>query len=524
MAQVRNILFIMCDQLRWDYLSCSGHPFLKTPNIDRLAKMGVRFDRAFVNAPVCGPSRMSFYTGRTVFSHGATWNYVPLPIGEMTIGDYLMKQGVRVAVAGKTHIREDSQGRARLGLTEHTDIDLIVSHGSIEPWEKDDGIHPPKLDMSGLAYNQWLNKLGYDGNNPWDTWANAGEGPNGEAMSGWALRNSIYPSRIKEEHSETAYITDRGIEFMQDAGDTPWLLHLSYIKPHWPYIAPRPYHDIYTRDHIVPAVKHEGERSDPHPVYKAFMEMEIGQSFAREETREAVIPAYMGLIQQIDDHVGRVLEWLETSGRMKDTMIVFASDHGDYLGDHWMGEKELFHEASVRVPLIIVDPSKEADATRGTVRRELVEAIDLVPTFLDAFESKVPRHRLEGRSLLPILHGAEITNWRDAVLSELDYAFYEAREFTHKGANDARAFMLRTERWKYIYFKGFAPQLFDLQEDPQEFVDLGRSDAHENIRRDMHARLLERLTDRRNRITVDDQWVLAAREREMAAGIVIGRW
>ena len=115
MAKVRNVLFIMCDQLRWDYLSCAGHPHLDTPNIDRLAGMGVRFDRAYVNAPVCGPSRMSFYTGRTVFSHGATWNYVPLPIGELTIGDYLLRQGVRVAIAGKTHVREDAEGMARLG-------------------------------------------------------------------------------------------------------------------------------------------------------------------------------------------------------------------------------------------------------------------------------------------------------------------------------------------------------------------------------------------------------------------------
>ena len=524
MSKIRNILFIMCDQLRWDYLSCAGHPHLVTPNIDRLARKGVRFDRAFVNAPVCGPSRMSFYTGRTVFSHGATWNYVPLPIGELTIGDYLMQQGVRVAVAGKTHIREDSAGRARLGLTRQTNIDLIVSEGSFEPWEKDDGIHPAKIDNRGLAYNQWLAKLGYDGDNPWDSWANAGEGPNGEIMSGWALRNSVYPARIREEHSETPYISDRGLEFIKDCGDKPWLLHLSYIKPHWPYIAPRPYHNMFTREHVLPAIRNEQERADPHPVYKAFMAMEIGQSFASDEVRNAVIPAYMGLTRQIDDHLGRVLARLETSGRMQDTMIVFASDHGDYLGDHWLGEKELFHESSVRVPLIIVDPSAEADATRGTVSSKLVEAIDLVPTFLDAYENKVSRHRLEGRSLMPLIRGPAPSTWRDAVLSELDYAFYEARELTARGANDARAFMLRSERWKYVYFKGFPPQLFDLQEDPSELADRGRSAAHEHVRREMHARLLERLTDRRNRVTVDDDWVLGARDREMAAGLVIGRW
>jgi arylsulfatase A-like enzyme len=123
----RNILFIMCDQLRWDYLSCYGHPHLKTPNIDALAKRGVRFERAYVQSPLCGPSRMSFYTGRTVLSHGVTWNLVPLPIGEYTIGDYLCPHGVRVGLAGKTHMFPDKEGMARLGLSRETDIGLLVS-------------------------------------------------------------------------------------------------------------------------------------------------------------------------------------------------------------------------------------------------------------------------------------------------------------------------------------------------------------------------------------------------------------
>ena len=174
--------------------------------------------------------------------------------------------------------------------------------------------------------------------------------------------------------------------------------------------------------------------------------------------------------------------------------------------------------------------------TRGTVSSRLVEAIDLVPTFLDAYESWLSRHRLEGRSLLPLIRRAagapepgaagapEPVAWRDAVLSELDYAFYEAREITGRGASDSRAYMLRTERWKYIHYKGYRPQLFDLTEDPDELVDLGVSVAHDGVRRDMHACLLDRLTDRRNRITVDDEWVLSARARESKVGVIIGRW
>lgn len=254
------------------------------------------------------------------------------------------------------------------------------------------------------------------------------------------------------------------------------------------------------------------------------MDMQIGQSFAREEVRDAVIPAYMGLTKQIDDHLGRVMRYLEESGRIADTMIVFASDHGDYLGDHWMGEKELFHEPSVRVPLIIVDPDPAANSTRGTVSDRFVEAIDFVPTFLDVMQSNVSRHRLEGRSLLPLLRGPAPTEWRDAVLSEIDYSCYEARELTGRAANDARAFMLRDVRWKYVHYKGFPPQLFDLREDPDELVDLGPSEAHETVRREMHARLFERLIDRRNRITVDDDWVLGARDREKKVGVIIGRW
>ena len=127
MDKIRNILFIMADQLRWDYLSCYGHPHLNTPNIDKLANQGVLFESAFVQSPVCGPSRASFYTGRTVFSHGSTWNQVPLPIGELTMGDYLRQVGIKTAVVGKTHMKPDTEGMERLGITKETEIGLIVS-------------------------------------------------------------------------------------------------------------------------------------------------------------------------------------------------------------------------------------------------------------------------------------------------------------------------------------------------------------------------------------------------------------
>ena len=114
--KAKNILFIMCDQLRWDYLSCYGHPRLKTPNIDALAARGVRFTRAYVQSPICGASRMSTYTGRYVQSHGAAWNGFPLKVGEMTMGDYLRPLGMRTALVGKTHMEADVEGMQRLGI------------------------------------------------------------------------------------------------------------------------------------------------------------------------------------------------------------------------------------------------------------------------------------------------------------------------------------------------------------------------------------------------------------------------
>ena len=150
---------------------------------------------------------------------------------------------------------------------------------------------------------------------------------------------------------------------------------------------------MYGPTDVLPAVRSEDERRDPHPVYREFMDLRVSAAFARDEVRAEVIPVYMGLIKQIDDQLGVLFRFMEQRGLLRHTLIVFTSDHGDYLGDHWMGEKDLFHEPSVKVPLIVCDPSPEADATRGTVCDALVEAIDLAPTFLEALGDDPARNR-----------------------------------------------------------------------------------------------------------------------------------
>ena len=139
---LRNVLFVMCDQLRWDYLSCYGHPTLRTPAIDSLAARGVRFDSAYVQSPVCVPSRMSFYTGRYVGSHGTTWNHVPFAAGEQTLGDHLARAGRKLALAGKTHVVPDHAGLQRLGIDVESPAGRLRLEGGFVELDRYDG-HAP---------------------------------------------------------------------------------------------------------------------------------------------------------------------------------------------------------------------------------------------------------------------------------------------------------------------------------------------------------------------------------------------
>lgn len=522
--KAKNVLWIMADQLRWDYLSCYGHPHLKTPNLDALAAQGVRFDRAYVQSPFCGPSRMSYYTGRYCHSHGATWNGFPLRIGEPTLGDHVRPLGVRAALVGKTHMIPDTKGMEWLGIDPGSTIGVLLSECGFEPFERDDGLHPDGPYDPEPNYDNYLRQHGFRGRNPWEEWANSAEGDDGEILSGWLMRYGNLPARVPDEHAETPYMTQRAIDFMATAGDKPWLCHLSYIKPHWPYIVSAPYHNMFGPEHVLPPVRSEAERRTDHPVYAAYQKSRVCRAFSRDEVRERVIPAYMGLIKQLDDQLGILFAYMKKNGLFDNTMIVMSSDHGDHLGDHWMGEKDLFFEQSVRVPLIIYDPRPEADATRGTSTEELVEGIDLAPTFLEFFGGEAKPHILEGRSLSPLLHRAgKHEKWRNYVISEYDYATRSARKELGIDQADARLIMIRDRRWKYIHCEGFRPMLFDLETDPDELHDIGGDPAHEAVRARMSDAIFTWARRHHNRITVTPERVNQMASRE-PPGIIIGVW
>jgi len=516
-----NVLFIMADQLRWDHLGCAGHPYLKTPNIDALARRGVRFANAFANSGVCGPSRMSFYTGRYPISHGATWNRVPLSVGEVTLGEMLHGAGVSLALAGKTHVMPDVAGLARLQLDGGSELGALVARGGFEEIDRYDGHHAPGGES---GYPAFLRARGYDSADPWSDYVISGIDGEGRVLSGWHMRNVHLPARVKEEHSETAYMTDQAITYMRCMGSQPWVLHLSYVKPHWPYMAPAPYHAMYGADQCLPVVRSDEELRNAHPVLAAYRRQEECVSFQRDDCIRTVRPAYQGLISQLDHHLGRLFEYMAASGRLDDTLIVFSADHGDFLGDHWLGEKELFYDTVQKLPFIVVDPRPAADATRGSVEARFVESVDLVPTVLDTLGAAAPTHRLEGASLLPLLHGRPAPAWRDFAYSELDYSYRHARLALGKDVHQCRAFSLRDERWRYVYWLGEAEQLFDLQSDPDEFHDLGRDAATAALRSQWRDRLLDFMARRRHRTTVTDEAVERGTGAYKKAGVFFGQW
>ncbi|MEO9528745.1 sulfatase-like hydrolase/transferase [Roseibium sp.] len=518
-----NILFIMYDQLRFDYLSCAGHPHLHTPNFDRVAAMGVRFTNAYVQSPVCGASRMSCYTGRYASSHGAQWNGFPLRVGEQTLGDHLRRAGMECWLLGKTHMKADVEGMARLGLSPDSQIGARQTECGFDAWIRDDGLwgEGPDgfYDEKRSPYNEYLKTKGYPSQNPWADFANAGVEKDGEIASGWMFKNCDKPANIREEDSETPWLTREAISFIDQARDG-WCAHLSFIKPHWPYIVPAPYHDMYGSNHVPQAVVHPVERENPHPVYDAFMGNRIAQAFQRDDVRQKVIPAYMGLIKQCDDQLGVLLDHLEETGRMENTMIVLTSDHGDYLGDHWLGEKDLFHDPSVKVPLIVYDPRTQADGTRGTTCDALVEAIDLAPTFVEAAGGKVADHILEGLSLTPWLHG-ETPDWRSFVVSEYDYSVTPMCEKLGVSSRDARMFMVFDGRYKLIHAEGgFRPMLFDLTSDPQEFHDLAKSAGHQAEIDRLYGLLGQWGRRMSQRVTRSEDDIAAMRGRSARRGIL----
>ena len=517
MTAVRNVLFVMCDQLRRDFVSCYGESRVETPNIDRRAARGVRFDNAFVQAGVCGPARMSYYTGRYVNSHGATWNRVPLSASEWTLGDYLRAAGRTAALAGKTHVLPDTAALKHFGIEIESERGALLREGGFLVVDRYDGHMPPGPE-SGYAEFLRSRAMTVPIRGPISSSAPS------TAITSYrdgtcAASTCLLASRSA---AETAYIRRIWRSTWMAAGVTPWVPSV-LCETALAVSRAGAFHKLFRRRDIGP-IRHgpQDGTADEHPVARAYREHDECKTFAREDVVRHVRPAYMGLIAQIDFHLGRVLDTLEAMGRMRDTLIVFTSDHGEFSGDRGLGEKELLYDEIVRVPMIVMDPDPRADPTRGKPETRFVEGIDVLPTIVEALGIAGSPHRVEGRSLLPLLRGDANLAWRDAVFAELDYGFRRARQVL--GPRRARLSCLhgayrRVEVRALGRISGAALR----SADPLEQCDLGADGVRGHSLPDARA-LYSIGSPPASTATVDDAQVETRTDTHRAHGIHIGIW
>jgi choline-sulfatase len=423
-----NLLFILCDEHSRRVLGCYGHGMIKTPNLDRLAARGVRFSDAYCNSPICVPSRAALATGR--YPHRIRFwdNAIPYDGSIPSWHHRLKAAGHEVVSIGKLHFRSADDDN---GFTEEV-MPLHVVDGIGDPlgWLRD----PLPVRKATL-------RLAND----------AGRGDSSYQQ---------YDDKI------TAAAVDWLKARAASAGGKPWVLFVSLVCPHFPLIARPEWYDMYPEAEIPrPALYEAAERQPDHPYIAAIRECQVyDRSFDEVKLRRA-LAAYFGLVSFVDDNVGKLVDALAASGLAETTRVLYSSDHGDNLGTRRLWGKSTMYEESAGVPMILAGPG----VPQGVVCREPVSLVDAFPTIVAG--AGLPPHPddrdLPGASLFDVVRG---TAPRRSVLCEY-----------HATGAATGAFMIRKGPFKYVYYAGMPPQLFDLGADPQETRDLAREAGYQGL-------------------------------------------
>ncbi len=388
-----NILLITADQLRVDCLGCYDNPVIRTPNIDALAENGVRFDSAFTAATVCVPSRQSILTGQYPSKHGAKGNGSAIPEGTATFVSSLHDAGYQTAALGKMHFYPPY---ADYGFDA---MELAEQHG-------------PGRYMDD--YHAYLDEIGlFD---TWDEWDQVEEKRKTAPTHYWEQYGGQV-SDIPEEHYHSTWITDRTLEFIETRDtNRPFFAWMSFIKPHHPFDPPAPYDQKYNPEDIPLPQPQTGWQDKPllkryHDPREAFFDT---RNMTEDELRQ-IITLYYGTIEHIDLQVGRILDYLKQSNLMDNTVIVFTSDHGDYLGQFglFLKHPNLPYDGLAKAPLII----SGADVSKSTQTDTLTSLVDLAPTFISLAKSDKLR-RTQGMDLSSILSGNIQDSDREAIYCE----------------------------------------------------------------------------------------------------------
>ena len=460
-----NVLLITADQMRGDCLSAAGHPVVRTPRMDALAAEGALFLNHFGVAAPCGPARASLLTGLYTANHRSVNNGVPLPRRHANIALEVRRAGLDAFLMGYTDTAPEPEDFPPEAPDFRHFQGILRGFHPLNFWRDD-------VDMEWIAA---LARAGFDiPENPADIYL-----PPVPSLDGKFTRAA---ARYPAEKSDTAFTADRALDFIRThRGD--FFLHLVFFRPHPPLIAPPPYNEMYQS--APPPIRCGTPEAEAarHPFLAAW----LARQDDADSRAEAGIPAasaadddeiqmmravYFGLISEVDFHLGRVLDGLKECGRESDTLVIFTSDHGECLGDHYCWGKGGWQDASQHVPLIVRDPKAKR---RGARVREFTESVDIAPAILDWLGLDAPP-ALNGESLLPLARGNPAPReWRKAATWEFDFRDMDQNCFPpeFRRPSDQRAMTVRRgRRWKYVRFNGLPPLLFDMESDPGEFDNL----------------------------------------------------
>ncbi len=424
-----NLLVIMSDEHQARALSCAGH-FARTPNLDALAAQGTRFTNAYTPCPICVPARASFATGKYVHQNRLWDNAMPYTGAPQGWGHKLQAKGVQVESIGKLHYRaeEDPAG---------FDVE-----------------HIPMMVKDGVGM-VWASIRGED-------------------------ERVLMPSRMLGDYvgpGDSAYtdydeaVTARAIDWLKSKQSAdPWCLYVGLVAPHFPLVVPQEFYDMYPANCLPPVKLHPGDGHKRHPwVQKQFEIDQTEDKFKSPGERLAAMSAYYGLTTFLDHNVGRILQALETAGLSDDTTVIYTSDHGDNVGARGLWGKSNMYEESAAIPMIMAGPR----VARGACETP-VSLVDLSATITDHFGETL--NDAPGASLYNI--AAAPDDPEREVFSEY-----------HAAGAVTGAFMLRKGRWKLIHYVGFEPELFDLQDDPEELNNCADGPACAEVLADLRDRL-----------------------------------
>ena len=447
-----NILFLMGDQHRGDCLGADGNRAILTPNLDRLAAEGARFRCAYSSVPSCTPARATILTGLSPWHHGM--------LGYSRVAERYPHELPRMIRSAGYHT-------------------LGIGKMHFHPQRNTHGYHKTILDESGRAqspdfvsdYRQWFKSVAPD-LDPDAT----GIGWNSHRAAPYALPEHLHP---------TNWTGTEAVNFLEsyDAPE-PFLLKVSFARPHSPYDSPERFWKMY-RDVDLPQrvlgdwCERHAQRGKPHS--DSLWQGDLGP----EKPREARA-GYYGNVTFIDEQIGRMLDVLDKRGWLENTLILYTADHGDMLGDHHLWRKTYGYEPSARIPMLIRRPGCLGATERGQVISQPVELRDILPTFLDAAGVACDPAQFDGRSMLELVRG-NTDGWRETI--DMEHSTCYAKENNWTGLTDGR--------FKYIYY---APdgrqQLFDLENDPDETRDLSSVPEHQETLRAWRRRMVDHLAER----------------------------